>query len=68
MAMRDKAKVEGGVLIAQRWIEHVRDRLIASGRATADEIERHLAAVDAGALDVTLSPMISACGRRPDAG
>jgi SAM-dependent methyltransferase len=54
--------------LERRTIEHVRDRLIASGRATADEIERHLAAVDAGALDVTLSPMISAWGRRPDAG
>jgi SAM-dependent methyltransferase len=51
--------------LERKTIEHVRDRLIASGRATADEIDRHLANIDAGILDLTLSPMISAWGRRP---
>jgi SAM-dependent methyltransferase len=46
-------------------MEHIRDRLIASGRATADEIEHHLASVDAGALDLATPPLISAWGRRP---
>ena len=46
-------------------IEQVGDRLIASGRATAGEIERHFANLDAGILDVAMSPMISAWGRRP---
>lgn len=54
--------------LERRTIDHVRDRLIASGRATADEIERHLASVDAGALDLAQPPMISAWGRRPAAG
>ena len=51
--------------LERKTIEHVRDRLIASGRATADEIDRHLASVDAGALDLATPPMISAWGRRP---
>lgn len=46
-------------------IGQVRDRLIASGRATAGELERHFANLDAGILDVATSPMISAWGRRP---
>jgi hypothetical protein len=49
--------------LERRTIEHVRDRLIASGRATAAEIDRHLANLDAGILDVATSPMISAWGR-----
>ncbi|HEX8108270.1 MAG TPA: hypothetical protein VF516_11110, partial [Kofleriaceae bacterium] len=54
--------------LERRTIEHVRDRLIASGRVTADEIQRHFASVDAGELDLAMSPMISAWGRRPAAG
>jgi SAM-dependent methyltransferase len=46
-------------------IEHVRERLVASGRATSDEIARHLENVDAGRLDLATSPMISAWGRLP---
>ena len=49
-------------------MEHIRERLIASGRATADEVDRHLASVDAGALDLATPPMISAWGRRPAEG
>jgi hypothetical protein len=30
------------------------------------EIDAHIAAVAAGELDLTLAPLISACGRRPD--
>ncbi|MFK0264446.1 methyltransferase domain-containing protein [Streptomyces angustmyceticus] len=44
----------------------VRDKLIAEGLATDEEIERHLAAVASGRLDLATSPMISAWGRRPD--
>lgn len=50
--------------LERKTIEHVRDRLIASGRATAGEIDRHLANIDAGILDLATSPMISAWGRR----
>lgn len=51
--------------LERKTIEHVRDRLIAIGRATAAEIDRHLANIDAGTLDLATSPMISAWGRRP---
>lgn len=43
----------------------VRDKLTAAGLATDEEIERHLADVAAGRLDLATSPMISAWGRRP---
>lgn len=49
-------------------VEQMRDRLVVSGLATDAEIERHLAAIDAGGLDFATSPMISAWGRRPDIG
>ena len=55
----------GCTALERTTMAHIRDRLIASGRATADEIERHLASVDAGALDLATPPMISAWGRRP---
>ncbi|MBB5792460.1 SAM-dependent methyltransferase [Streptomyces caelestis] len=46
-------------------VRPVRDQLVAEGLATAEEIERHLANVEAGRLDLATSPMISAWGRRP---
>ncbi|MFD7336376.1 methyltransferase domain-containing protein [Streptomyces violascens] len=46
-------------------VRQVRDRLVERGLASDDEIERHLASVAAGRLDLATSPMISAWGRRP---
>ncbi|MFF7489015.1 methyltransferase domain-containing protein [Streptomyces luteogriseus] len=46
-------------------VRQVRDRLVAAGLATDEEIDAHLAAVEAGRLDLATSPMISAWGRRP---
>ncbi|GAA0592717.1 methyltransferase domain-containing protein [Streptomyces crystallinus] len=46
-------------------IRHVRGELLAAGLADETEIDAHLAAVDAGTLDLTLAPLISAWGRRP---
>lgn len=46
-------------------IRQVRDQLLARGHATDDEIDRHLANVEAGRLDLATPPMISAWGRRP---
>ncbi|MGW7025089.1 methyltransferase domain-containing protein [Streptomyces decoyicus] len=43
----------------------VRGRLVAAGLATDEEIDRHLANVTSGRLDLATSPMISAWGRRP---
>jgi SAM-dependent methyltransferase len=47
-------------------IRHVRAELVAAGLTHDAEIDAHLAAVAAGELDLTLAPLISAWGRRPD--
>ncbi|WP_207944700.1 methyltransferase domain-containing protein [Actinomadura rubrisoli] len=46
-------------------ITQVRHELIAGGHATEVEIDRHLAAIAAGRLDITLAPLISAWARKP---
>ncbi|MGW3008658.1 class I SAM-dependent methyltransferase [Streptomyces sp. NPDC001219] len=46
-------------------VRQIRDRLVAEGLATEAEIERHLANVATGRLDLATAPMISAWGRRP---
>jgi SAM-dependent methyltransferase len=55
-------------LLEAATVEQVRDGLIAEGHATAAEIDRHLANVAAGRLDLATSPMISAWGRRRTVG
>lgn len=49
-------------------VHQIRDELLAQGLATGDEIERYLASIDAGRLDLATAPMISAWGRRPRRG
>ncbi|MFB9238665.1 methyltransferase domain-containing protein [Plantactinospora siamensis] len=46
-------------------VRMVRAELIAAGLADDAGIDAHLAAIDAGELDLTLAPLISAWGRRP---
>ncbi|AUG75038.1 methyltransferase [Kitasatospora sp. MMS16-BH015] len=46
-------------------IRHVRPELLAAGLTDATELDAHLAAIQAGELDLTLAPLISAWGRRP---
>jgi SAM-dependent methyltransferase len=46
-------------------VAQVRDGLVAQGHATGEEIERHLAALAEGQLDVAVPPLVSAWGRRP---
>ncbi|MFG2095689.1 class I SAM-dependent methyltransferase [Streptomyces sp. NPDC048612] len=46
-------------------VRQIRDRLVAEGLATDAEIDRHLANVATGRLDLATAPMISAWGRRP---
>ncbi|MGZ4609090.1 MAG: methyltransferase domain-containing protein [Actinomycetes bacterium] len=46
-------------------IHQVRYRLVAAGLATDEEVDRHLAAVASGRLDLTTAPLVSAWGRRP---
>ncbi|SDC27299.1 SAM-dependent methyltransferase [Streptomyces prasinopilosus] len=45
-------------------IRLARDRLVTAGVATAQDIDRHLAHVADGTLDLATAPMISAWGRR----
>jgi Methyltransferase domain len=45
-------------------VSQVRDLLVAAGLATDEQIERHLANVATGRLDLATAPMISAWGRR----
>jgi SAM-dependent methyltransferase len=52
-------------LLETATVNQVREALIAQGLVTCDEIDRHLAHVSAGRLDLATSPMISAWGRRP---
>lgn len=52
-------------VLERATVEQVRQPLVDRGLATEEEIERHLAAVDRGALTLTTAPMISAVGRHP---
>jgi SAM-dependent methyltransferase len=47
-------------------MRQVRAELVAARLADEAEIDAHVAAVGAGELDLTLAPLISAWGRRPD--
>ncbi|MFF0387588.1 methyltransferase domain-containing protein [Kitasatospora sp. NPDC004615] len=49
-------------------IRHVRGELLAARLADDAEIDAHLASIEAGELDLTLAPLISAWGRRPIEG
>lgn len=46
-------------------VRQIRGRLIAAGLATDEEIDQHLANVEAGDMDLVTAPMISAWGRKP---
>ena len=48
-------------------VVQLRDRMLAAGLATDEEIDQHLAHVDSGRLDLATSPMVSAWGRTPPA-
>ena len=47
-------------------VEQIRDLLVGGGLAEESEIDRHLANVASGRLDLATSPMVSAWGRKPD--
>jgi SAM-dependent methyltransferase len=46
-------------------VEQIRARLVDAGLATEEEIDRHLANVSSGLLDIATSPMISSWARKP---
>ncbi|WP_415951043.1 methyltransferase domain-containing protein [Streptomyces sp. KLOTTS4A1] len=45
-------------------VRQVRERLVAAGYATDEEIDRHVANVETGSMDLATAPMISAWGRK----
>jgi SAM-dependent methyltransferase len=45
-------------------VRQIRDQLVTAGLATQEEIDRHLANVAAGSMDLATAPMISAWGRK----
>jgi SAM-dependent methyltransferase len=45
-------------------VRQIRDQLVTAGLATDQDIDRHLANVAAGGMDLATSPMISAWGRK----
>ena len=54
-----------GGLLEAATVSHLRRQLIDHHHATETDIDRHLAAIAAGRLDLTTAPLISAWGRRP---
>jgi SAM-dependent methyltransferase len=54
-----------GVELERATTLQIRDQLLATGLATAEEIEQHLDNLAAGLSDLATSPMITAWGRRP---
>jgi SAM-dependent methyltransferase len=44
-------------------VQQVREALVLGGHVSAEEVDAHLAALDAGGLDVATAPLISAWGR-----
>lgn len=46
-------------------LRQIRGQLVAAGLATDEEIDRHLANVNTGLLDLATAPLVSAGGRRP---
>ncbi len=53
-----------GAALEAATIRQIRDQLVAEGYATDQDIDRHLANVAAGGMDLATAPMISAWGRK----
>jgi SAM-dependent methyltransferase len=52
-------------VLEEATVLQIRDRLVVQGIATPQQVDEHLTNVRAGRLDLTVSPMVSAWGRRP---
>jgi SAM-dependent methyltransferase len=46
-------------------IQRLRTALVTAGLATDEDIDRHLANLSSGAMDIAATPLVSAWGRRP---
>jgi SAM-dependent methyltransferase len=51
-------------VLERATVEQIRTGLVAEGRVTDEEIDRHLANLASGRLDVATAPMVSTRGRR----
>lgn len=54
-----------GAVLERATVEQIRAALVTGGEATDEDIDRHLANLAAGRLDVATAPMVSARGRKP---
>jgi hypothetical protein len=54
-----------GAVLERVTVEQVRDGLVTRGLATVDEVDRYLAVLATGRLDLSTAPLVSARGRRP---
>ena len=54
-----------GSVLERATVEQTRGGLVAAGLVTDAEVDRHLANLAAGRLDVATAPMVSTRGRRP---
>ena len=52
-------------VLERATVDQTRVRLVAEGLVTDEDVDRHLANLAAGRLDVATAPMVSARGRRP---
>ena len=52
-------------ILERATVEQIRAGLLAAGQVTDEEVDRHLANLAAGHLDVATAPMVSTRGRRP---
>jgi hypothetical protein len=55
-------------VLERATVEQIRAGLVGDGRVTEEEIDRHLANLASGRLDVATAPMVSTRGRRPVVG
>ena len=53
-----------GAVLERVTVEQMRSNLVERGLATDDDVDRHLANLAAGGLDVATAPLVSASGRR----
>jgi SAM-dependent methyltransferase len=54
-----------GAVLERVTLEQTREGLVAAGLASEAEVDRQLTNLDAGRLDLTTAPLVSARGRRP---
>ncbi|MEU0442800.1 methyltransferase domain-containing protein [Streptomyces sp. NPDC006186] len=52
------------VALESATVRQIRGRLVTAGLATDEEIDRHLANISSGSMDLATAPMISAWGRK----